>query len=601
MIRKLERFIFPLFAILVFLLAYFQPLTSVDNYITDNLYSRMRQTNKDIILICVDDDTLDEYGNWNNWGRKKTAELIDFLYSNENNKPLAVGVDFVFQGEGVYSEDDNLLVEACAPEDRKIVMANSIAFKGKVFMVGGELKYNQYYVDSIQYPFAALKKVTIPGFTNSFISEDTVTRNTMNELSYSTTTLYSFPYQLAKIYADAKGVGIPKISTDAYGMFRFFYAGGSNSFTHISLKTVLDGKVPTSEFRNKLVLFGAYAPGMQDAYFPTSDISTTINGVEIHANIIQAILEGCTANVINRLLYAIILTVFAMAICLFAYSFKYTVLLFVPIIGLILHAFVGRILALYGIIIPQFYAIVVFGIMFAYIIIRQLYSESLKRKHTNELFSRYMDPGLVNQLTKDMHDTPDLNLGGQKKDVAVLFVDIRGFTTLSESVEPEEIVNILNEYFSLVTDCIFRHNGMIDKFIGDAAMAVFNAPIDQPDYEYQAACAGLDIVNGGVELSKHLFEKYGKHVAFGVGISCGPAVIGNIGCKTRMDFTAIGDTVNTSSRLEGAAKGGEVLISEFLYERIKDKFEIEDAGEISLKGKAKPVHTYRVLKVKGEE
>lgn len=600
MIRKAEKFIFPIFVVLVFLLSYLQPLSSIDSLITDNIYSRLRQTNKDIILICVDDVTLDEYGNWNNFGRRKTTELINFLYSDENNKPLVVGVDFVFQGAGVSANDDALLVEACSQEGRRIVMANSISFKGKVFMVGDELKYNQYYVDSIQYPFSSLKEVTIPGFTNSFISEDTVTRNTMNELVSSSKTLYSFPYQLAKIYADAKGVGIPKIDTDVYGLYRFFYAGGSNSFTHISLKTVLDGKVPTSEFRNKVVLFGAYASGMQDAYFPTADITGTVNGVEIHANIIQAILEGYTATSANKLLYAIVLTIAALGICLIAYNFKYTVMLFIPPIALGIHMFVGKTLSLHGVIIPQLYAVIVFAVMFVYIIIRQLFSESLKRKNMSELFSRYMDPGLVKQLTKDIHNAPDMNLGGQKKDVAVLFVDIRGFTTLSESVEPEEIVSILNEYFTLVTDCIFRHNGMIDKFIGDAAMAVFNAPLDQADYEYEAACAGLDIVNGGKELSKHLFEKYGKQIAFGVGISCGPAVIGNIGCKTRMDFTAIGDTVNTSSRLEGAAKGGEVLVSEYLADRIKDRFEIEDAGSISLKGKAKPVHTYRILGIKSE-
>ena len=180
---------------------------------------------------------------------------------------------------------------------------------------------------------------------------------------------------------------------------------------------------------------------------------------------------------------------------------------------------------------------------------------------------------------------------------AVLFVDIRGFTTMSEVLEPEQVVEILNEYLSLTTKAIFDNSGTLDKFVGDAAMAVFNAPFDLEDYEFKAVCAAMDIVEGGKALEKSLMEKYGRTIGFGVGVNVGPAVVGNIGCDFRMDYTAIGDTVNTSARLEANAKKGQVLISDVLYDRIKDRIEVNDIGEIPLKGKSKGVFVYEVTEV----
>ena len=176
-------------------------------------------------------------------------------------------------------------------------------------------------------------------------------------------------------------------------------------------------------------------------------------------------------------------------------------------------------------------------------------------------------------------------------------MDIRGFTTMSELLEPEQVVEILNEYLTLTTQSIFNNSGTLDKFVGDATMAVFNSPFDLEDYEFKAVCAAMDIVNGGKALEKTLLEKYGRTVGFGVGVNVGPAVVGNIGCEFRMDFTAIGDTVNTAARLEANAKKGQVLISDVLYERLKDRIEVNEIGEIPLKGKSKGVFVYEVTEV----
>ena len=169
---------------------------------------------------------------------------------------------------------------------------------------------------------------------------------------------------------------------------------------------------------------------------------------------------------------------------------------------------------------------------------------------------------------------------------------------MSEALEPEQVVEILNQYLNLTTQSIFKNKGTLDKFVGDATMAVFNSPFDLDDYEYRAVCAAMDIVAGGAALEEKLMKEFGRSVGFGVGVNCGPAVVGNVGCEFRMDFTAIGDTVNTAARLEANAKKGQVLISDTIYERVKDRIEVEEVGEIPLKGKSKGVFVYSVVALK---
>lgn len=190
-----------------------------------------------------------------------------------------------------------------------------------------------------------------------------------------------------------------------------------------------------------------------------------------------------------------------------------------------------------------------------------------------------------------------LKLGGQKKDIAVLFVDVRGFTPLSEGLDPEEVVEILNRYLERTTKAVFDHGGTVDKFIGDATMALFNAPLDLDDYVLNAVRTGLDMAAASNELAPEIEVKTGRKVGLGIGINCGEAVVGNIGTSKRMEYTAIGSTVNMAARLEGKAKAGEVIISPHVYERIKDRIEVTSLGPVELKGISELQELYRVERV----
>lgn len=582
-----------LFAALAFVLAYYQPAKISDYSVTDNMYSRIRKTNNDIFIICIDEETLREYGSFTTWSRNKIADAVNFLYSDPNNAPAVIGIDVTFQGETT-KENDDKLTNACKGDNKHIVVSAPIVFKGTFEKNEDSLEYNSYNIELIEYPYDALNKEVSSGYTNAFSSSDEITRCTRVSIDTEDGLMRSFSYELANTFANQRGITIPKINEDSNGLSRFFYAGHEGDYPHASLKTVLDGKIPVSEFNNKIVLIGAYATGMQDAYFTTADIGTSMNGVEIHANIIQSILDGSTARQADNLLYSIILSIIVFVISMLMHYTKYFIGLALPIISGVAHLFIGKYLANGGLLITQLYAIIIFALLFVYILITRFVVELNRRKHITSVFNRYMDPKVVNKLANSEHKE-ELNLNGVKKDVAVLFVDIRGFTSMSENMDPEDVVHILNEYLGLVTDCIFKHNGMLDKFIGDAAMAVFNAPLDQEDYIYEAVATAYDIAQGSKVLSDKLLEKFGKTVSYGVGVHIGKAVIGNIGCKARMDYTAIGDTVNTSSRIEGKAGKGEILISKEVKEALNDRIVVEDAGLIELKGKSEPLNVYRLI------
>jgi len=379
----------------------------------------------------------------------------------------------------------------------------------------------------------------------------------------------------------------------------FKYSGEPEDYENVSLCDVLDGNVPAEAFDDCIVLVGAYAAGMQDAYFVPVDNTQQMYGVEIHANVIQAIMEKNTLNRIPLWVDAIIAVIIALILVLLCdrLSVAKIVLLCGGII--ISKLLIGLLLFNMGYTWNNLVVPVMALLIAVYYIGLHYYKARAARQSIEKAFSKYVAPQVVKEIAKD--GTYELKLGGENRNVAVLFVDIRGFTPLSESLEPEQVVDILNNYLELTTSCIFRHGGTLDKFIGDATMAVFNSPFDTEDYVYKAILAAWDIVQGGNKIEKQFVEKYGKHVGFGVGVNCGPAVVGNIGCEFRMDYTAIGDTVNTAARLEANAPRGTVYISDAVYKQVKDRITVEDVGEIPLKGKSKGVFVYSITGINGYE
>ena len=334
---------------------------------------------------------------------------------------------------------------------------------------------------------------------------------------------------------------------------------------------------------------------MQDSFHVAVQRKTQMYGVEIHANIVDALLKEKTAVPVNKWLLAVLMALVAGLCSRFIWKSKIWAAGILTTVITVAEFAVGTLLYRNGYVMPLIYLPLILGVVYVFYVVSGYLVGEKKRWEIMRAFKKYVAPQIVDEVSKGGEF--QISLGGERREIAAMFVDIRGFTSLSENLEPEEVVEILNEYLNLTTHDIFKNGGTLDKFIGDATMAVFNAPFDLDDYIYRAVCTARDIVAGAQDLEDRMEKRFHKKVNFGIGISCGPAVVGNVGCDFRMDYTAIGDTVNTASRLEGKAGASEILISEPVYEALKDRIRVTEKGMIPLKGKAKEICVYSVEEV----
>lgn len=582
-------------AILALILIMKEPFYSLDAMLCDLLYSQINGTGDDIKLITIDEETLNEYGPLNEWSREKSAELINVLYDTDENAPLLTAFDVMFIGN---TNDEADIKLADVAKDKNIVTATNLVYRGKTrYKTDGSPYYDSRNIEMEEKPYELLGKEVETGYANAEISKDGFVRTTRLYTNIEGEKRYSFATQIYRKYMELTGrTDEAEQLVNSMNQTQFFYSGKPGEFEHYSLKDVLDGKIPSHVFADRIVMVGAYAPGLLDSYHSAAKRGQDMYGVEINANIVRALMLDKTASRVNSLYVAVIAAVVFLLYTFMARQMNMYPALLMGLWIMLANIIAGRFLATHGRLISQVYVYIVCLVVMVYIIVEKYVGETIKKKQIINSFKRYMAPQVIDQMAKD--DSFKIEVGGVRRDVAVLFVDIRGFTTLSEMLSPEEIVKILNKYLTLTSECIFEFGGMVDKFIGDATMAIFNAPNDQEDYIFKAVQAGLLMQEKGEALGKELEKEYGKTVSFGVGIHMGPAVVGNIGSERRVDYTAIGDTVNTASRIEGKSGRGELLISEDVFKALDGRIDAEFKEDMALKGKAKPVPVYKVNSVK---
>ncbi len=579
--------------IVTFLFSYMDVFYSLDAIYKDRLYQQPRTVDPTIKIVSVDEKTLEALGPFGTWPRSTYAKLLEKL----EDYPAVVGLDIMLLGT-LDEEDDAILVQALQERDN-VVLASHLVYDTKVKINdAGENYIDHMHVSRVEVPYTG--DITPVGYANTSADTDGTIRSylpvTMVEDEQGNLTEHmSLSYQVYLEYCENMGLEPVEPATDEHGVQWIYYAGKPYDYESVSLIDVLEGKVDARIFTDCIVFVGAYATGLQDQ-FTVPNSNNQMFGVEINANIVQSFLDGQYPLPAHRLGVSLVFSAIAVVMFLVfsKLHLKWGTIVF--IVAEMLTIFMGIILfTKAGISIPGFYLVLMLFVDYVIALAGGYLYEWNKRRKIAGAFRKYVAPQVVDDIMKT--GKYKIELGGESRDIAVLFVDIRGFTPLSESLRPAQVVEILNEYLNLTTNAVFRNSGTLDKFIGDATMAVFNAPFDLEDYEYKAVCAAWDIVAGARALEEKCIERFGKSVSFGVGVNCGEAVVGNIGCDFRMDYTAIGDTVNTAARLESNAKRGQVLISEHIYERLKGRIRVQEIGEIPLKGKSKGVCVYELLGV----
>lgn len=576
---------------LAFILSFYDVFYSFDSLLRDKAYQQPRGINNKIKIVAIDDKTLQEIGPFGTWSRSVYADVIEKL----GDYPAVIAMDIMVFGD-MDSEGDEALRAACE-ESGRVISGSYINYttayktdeKGKPYI-------DHFNIDSIEQPIIA--GCTATGFVNASSDEDGIVRSAFLSENFEGVTYKSFAATIYSKYCEFLGISENIPALDSNNRMWINYAGRPFDYEHISLSSVLDGTADPRIFSDCIVLIGAYASGLQDQ-FSVPNSADQMYGVEIHANIVQGLLDGKCPVPAPRAVSA--LSAAVIACCAYIVSRKIKLKFSTPAVIIIAVGCVGGCIALNsaGTAFPILYAPLCSVAYYLLNLMRKYAEQAAEKRKITAAFKKYVAPQVVEEIAKS--GNYHIKLGGENRDIAVLFVDIRGFTPMSESLEPEQVVDILNSYLNLTTNSIFANGGTLDKFIGDATMAVFNAPFDLDDYVYRAVKTAWDIVSGGNAIESKFMERYGKSVSFGVGVNCGPAVVGNIGCDFRMDYTAIGDTVNTAARLESNAKRGQVLISESVYEQVKDRITVEPIGEIPLKGKSKGVFVYSLMGLNEEK
>jgi len=394
-------------------------------------------------------------------------------------------------------------------------------------------------------------------------------------------------------------VGNIDIPCDFEGKMIINYRGGQKTFKYYSFTDVIHDRIPLEAFTNKIVLVGATATGIYDIRITPFD--KIFPGVEVHAHIIDTILKGDFLSRSPWIKIMDVLIIIGMGLCMGIALPRCKALL-----GALFTAvlFAGYILATcflftqYRLLVSITYPVVVLLLTYTTSTVYYYMIEEREKRRIRDTFQRYLAPSVVEEILKN----PDkLKLGGEEKELTILFSDIRNFTSISETLSPTQLEQLLNEYFTAMTAVIFKNKGTLDKYMGDAIMAFFGAPLDQPEHHLRACFTAVGMVEKLNVLQQKWKIRGLPHLSIGIGINSGLMVVGNMGSDSLFDYTVIGDNVNLGSRLESLNKqyGTTIIISEFTYHYVKDAFTCRELDLVQVKGKEKAVTIYELVSKEG--
>lgn len=390
-------------------------------------------------------------------------------------------------------------------------------------------------------------------------------------------------------------VGNRSIPVAEDGQLLLNFRGPGKTFRHVSAADVLAGRIDDEVLRDKLVLVGVTATAVADVRATPFD--GVFPGVEMHATALDNILREDYLRQPRWMVLVEIASVMLSVLVLGVALGRVRGVAAALVASLLVAAYLGLSQWLFvtaGVPLGIVYPLVSIVIVYMTISVHHFVTVEREKRRTREAFSRYLNP----ELARLVSENPEmLRLGGSREFLTVLFSDIRGFTSISESLEPETLVEVLNVYLGEMTDIIFEHNGTLDKYIGDAIMAVWGAPVSYEDHAVKACEAALDMGERLRERGDEWVERGWPRIEAGIGLHTGDMVVGNMGSSAHLSYTVMGDNVNLGSRLEGLTKnyGVGLLVSEDTRRAAGDRFVTRELDLVAVKGKALPVRVYELL------
>jgi len=585
------------------------------------LFSDASRASKDIVIFLVDQYSLDVYEkqqglSWP-WPRQVYSAVIDYLRAGGAK---VIFFDLIFSEtsrSGVEDDEDfaramerpgNVFLPLSLSQKEGTLEEVSADLLRRFSLSAGDLPAKSYpQAVSATLPVSALLDAS-KGAGNVLFSPDRdgIFRRLPLAFFYEGLVIPSIPLALIRyIRGGQKLSGIP---LDESGQMIIRYYGSAGTYKTYSIAAIInswaqveEGKepqIPPQEFSGKIVLIGGSAPGLLELR-PTP-LSAVYPGVEIQATVLDNILQEDFIRTQPLILFIALVFIFALLTAIGASLLRkiweivvfFLICLAIPFGAAWLAFNSGYWLEF---VVPEFAVLA----SFIGASLLNYSAEGRQRRFIKGVFRHYLSPDVIERI---IENPSLLSLGGEKREITSFFSDVAGFTAISEALSPEELVNLLNEYLGEMTDIILLTGGTLDKYEGDAIIAFWNAPLDQPDHGLRACRAALRCQKRLAELRGQFTGKIGRPLTMRIGLNSGPAVVGNMGSSRRFDYTAMGDTVNLASRLEGACKQYQVpiLAGEETFARVREDIIAREVDTIRVVGKKKPVSVYEIVGEKGE-
>ncbi len=535
---------------------------------------------------------------------------------------------FLKRSENVHPEDD-ALGDAIARAGNVILGYHFITNEEDLTEIGGKAEKRS---PTLPRPYGAVKgkseyldKITaygvledIPaisknarsgGFFNVVMDADGTVRRVPTAFYFDGDFYPSLSIELARSYLDIPyaalivsdygidGVKLGKtfVPTDDNGFIRLKYLGPKRTFPYVSAADVIKGRADMSHFKDAVVLIGVSAVGVGDV--KVTPMGNIYPGVEIHATAVENIVTG---NIFFAPGWIEVINIFL--IIVLGVAFGILLSRIGPFLGISLTAAAALGYTLFfrylflekNVAVTMIYPTATLLTVYISVTTTKYFAETKRKRFIQRAFSHYLSPFVIEQL---IVDPGRLTLGGEKKELTVMFTDLAGFSMVSERFPPEDVVGILNEYFTSMTDIILAHNGTVDKFEGDAVMAFFGAPVQTPDHALQAVRAAYEMQLKLKGLWAKWKEEDKPAMPMRIGINTGPMVVGNMGSVNKMNYTVMGDSVNVAARLETAGKlyGSDILIGDETKKAAEGEFAVRELDLARVPGRETPVKIYEIF------
>jgi len=617
-----------------------------------------RDVDERIVVVDIDEKSLAEQGRWP-WGRDRMARLMDKLFDDYGVQ--LVGFDVVFAepdvSSGIKSLEEiargdlrgNTAFQsalrdmrprldydarfAAALKNRKVILGYYLSnnengqssgvlpaptFGGEV-LAGKPLAVTRWQTHGGNLPILQ-SAAAGAGHFNPLVDFDGISRRVPLLAEYQgayydslalavVRALLNYPPVLPG-FADANNTylewlelptaqGSLQLPVDENIAALIPYRGPQGSFPYLSATDVLHGRVAPETLRGRIVLVGTTAPGLMD--LRATPISAAYPGVEVHANLISGMLDGALKHQPDYLLAADLLQVLvagALMVFLLPLLSPLKATLTGTFILLVLFSINLSLWHSGNLVLPFAGAGLLVVLLYAVNMSWGYFVETKTKRQFTELFGQYVPPELVDEMAKNPEG---YSMSGRKAELTVLFSDIRGFTTISEGLQPDELAALMNEYLGAMTAVVRDHRGTLDKYIGDAIMAFWGAPMADPEHAQHAVVTALEMQVALKALNQRLMAKGWPELKIGVGVNTGPMTVGDMGSPVRKAYTVMGDAVNLGSRLEGITKqyGVGIIIGDGTRDVLGTGFVLRELDRVRVKGKAEPVGIYEPLGLDG--